>query len=224
MAEELRINGENVLPGSSVTLELPLPELYTRTPMTMPVQVRRGKRPGPCLFVCAAVHGDELNGIEIIRRLMKRRALSRVRGTIIAVPIVNVYGVIERSRYLPDRRDLNRSFPGSGRGSLAARVADLFMTEIVARCTHGIDLHTGAMHRGNLPQVRGNLDHEETLRLARLFGVPVLINADVRDGSLREAAAARGIPMLLYEAGEALRCMARKTARPVFVRVCGGAR
>ncbi len=205
MAEELRINGENILPGSSVTLELPLPELYTRTPMTMPVHVRRGKRPGPSLFVCAAVHGDELNGVEIIRRLMRRRALSRIRGTIIAVPIVNVYGVIGRSRYLPDRRDLNRSFPGSGRGSLAARLADLFMTEIVARCTHGIDLHTGAMHRGNLPQVRGNLDDEETLRLARLFGVPVLINADLRDGSLREAAAARGIPMLLYEAGEALR-------------------
>jgi hypothetical protein len=173
--------------------------------MTMPVQVRRGKRAGPTLFVCAAVHGDELNGVEIIRRLMRRRVLSRIRGTIIAVPIVNVYGVIDRSRYLPDRRDLNRSFPGSGRGSLAARLADLFMTEIVARCTHGIDLHTGAIHRDNLPQVRGNLDDEETLRLARLFGVPVLINAVLRDGSLREATAARGIPMLLYEAGEALR-------------------
>ena len=205
MAEAFRINGENIPPNSSVTLELQLPELYTRTPMTMPVQVRRGKRPGPCLFICAAVHGDELNGIEIIRRLMRRRALARIRGTVIAVPLVNVYGVIERSRYLPDRRDLNRSFPGSGRGSLAARLADLFMTEIVAHCTHGIDLHTGALHRGNLPQVRGNLDDEETLRLARLFGVPVLINADLRDGSLREAAAARGIPMLLYEAGEALR-------------------
>ena len=205
MAEAFRINGENIPPNSSVTLELQLPELYTRTPMTMPVQVRRGKRPGPCLFICAAVHGDELNGIEIIRRLMRRRALARIRGTVVAVPMVNVYGVIERSRYLPDRRDLNRSFPGSGRGSLAARLADLFMTEIVAHCTHGIDLHTGALHRGNLPQVRGNLDDEETLRLARLFGVPVLINADLRDGSLREAAAARGIPMLLYEAGEALR-------------------
>ena len=205
MAEAFRINGENIPPNSSVTLELQLPELYTRTPMTMPVQVRRGKRAGPCLFVCAAVHGDELNGIEIIRRLMKRRALARIRGTVVAVPMVNVYGVIERSRYLPDRRDLNRSFPGSGRGSLAARLADLFMSEIVAHCTHGIDLHTGALHRGNLPQVRGNLDDEETLRLARLFGVPVLINADLRDGSLREAAAARGIPMLLYEAGEALR-------------------
>ena len=205
MVDELRINGESILPGTSTTLELPLPHLYTRTPMTMPVHVRRGRRAGPSLFVCAAVHGDELNGVEIIRRLMKRRALSRIRGTIIAVPFVNVYGVIDRSRYLPDRRDLNRSFPGSGRGSLAARLADLFMTEIVAHCTHGIDLHTGALHRGNLPQVRGNLDDEETLRLAGLFGVPVLINADLRDGSLREAAAARGIPMLLYEAGEALR-------------------
>jgi len=205
VSEELRINGEYIPPGKSVTLELPLPQLFTRTPMTMPVHVRRGRRAGPIVFVCAAVHGDELNGVEIIRRLMKRRALNRIRGTIIAVPIVNVYGVIDRSRYLPDRRDLNRSFPGSGRGSLAARLADLFMTEIVSRCTHGIDLHTGALHRGNLPQVRGNLDDEETLRLARLFGVPVLINADLRDGSLREAAAARGIPMLLYEAGEALR-------------------
>jgi len=202
---EIRINGESIAPGGDVTLELSLPELYTRTPMTMPVHVRRGKRDGPCLFVCAAVHGDELNGVEIVRRLMKRRALARIRGTIIAVPIVNVYGVIDRSRYLPDRRDLNRSFPGSSRGSLAARLAHLFMTEIVAHCTHGIDLHTGALHRGNLPQLRGNLDDEETLRLARLFGVPVLINADLRDGSLRNAAADRGIPMLLYEAGEALR-------------------
>ena len=205
MVDELLINGESIPPGTSTTLELPLPHLYTRTPMTMPVHVRRGRRAGPSLFVCAAVHGDELNGVEIIRRLMKRRALSRIRGTIIAVPFVNVYGVIDRSRYLPDRRDLNRSFPGSGRGSLAARLADLFMNEIVAHCTHGIDLHTGALHRGNLPQVRGSLDDEETLRLAGLFGVPVLINADLRDGSLREAAAARGIPMLLYEAGEALR-------------------
>ena len=116
MAEELRINGEAITPGSNVTLELPLPELYTQTPMTMPVHVRRGKRVGPTLFVCAALHGDELNGVEIIRRLMKRRVLARIRGTVIAVPIVNVYGVIDRSRYLPDRRDLNRSFPGSGRG------------------------------------------------------------------------------------------------------------
>ena len=205
MAEELRINGELIPPGANLTLELKLPELYTQTPMTMPVHVRRGRKSGPTLFVCAAVHGDELNGVEIIRRLMRRRALQRIRGTLLAVPIVNLYGVIDRSRYLPDRRDLNRSFPGSGRGSLAARLAELFMREIVDRCTHGIDLHTGAVHRSNLPQIRGNLDDEETLRLAQLFGVPVLLNSVLRDGSLRAAAAERGIPMLLYEAGEALR-------------------
>lgn len=126
-------------------------------------------------------------------------------GDSFAIPMVNVYGVLQHSRYLPDRRDWNRSFPGSERGSLAARLADLFMSEIVKRCTHGIDLHTGANHRSNLPQIRAALDDPETLRLTRRFGVPVLINSVVRDGSLREAAAAHGIPMLLYEAGEALR-------------------
>jgi predicted deacylase len=136
---------------------------------------------------------------------MRRPGLDRLRGTLVAIPIVNVYGVLQHSRYLPDRRDLNRSFPGSERGSLAARLADRFMSEIVESCTHGIDLHTGAAHRENLPQVRGNLDDPATLALARAFGVPVLINAATRDGSLRAAAADHGIPTLLYEAGEALR-------------------
>ena len=123
----------------------------------------------------------------------------------ITIPIVNVYGVIHHSRYLPDRRDLNRVFPGSESGSLASRLAHLFMSEIVANCTHGIDIHTGALHRSNLPQIRVNLADPDTERLARAFGVPVIINADLRDGSLREAASEQGIPMLLYEAGEALR-------------------
>ena len=165
------------------------------------MRVVRGRRDGPRLFVSAAVHGDELNGVEIIRRLLRLPALSRLNGTLIAIPIVNVYGVLHHSRYLPDRRDLNRSFPGSGRGSLTAKVADRFMSEIVANCTHGIDLHTAANHRDNLPQIRGNLDDAETLSLARGFGVPVLINAATRDGSLRAAAAALGIKTLLYEAG-----------------------
>ncbi|MGF1614323.1 MAG: succinylglutamate desuccinylase/aspartoacylase family protein [Gammaproteobacteria bacterium] len=186
-------------------MELKLPQLYTHTPMAMPVHVVRGREEGPRLFVSAAIHGDELNGMEIIRRLLRPSLLKRLRGCLIAIPIVNVYGVIQNSRYLPDRRDLNRAFPGSDRGSLAARLAHLFMREIVKNCTHGIDLHTGSLHRANLPQVRANLDDPETLRLARAFGVPVLINANVRDGSLREAAAEHGISMLLYEAGEALR-------------------
>ncbi len=198
-------NGQEVAPGTRTTLDLPLPQLYTHTPLTMPVHVVRGRRDGPRLFVSAAIHGDELNGIEIIRRLLRRKTLSSLRGTLVAIPIVNVYGVIHHSRYLPDRRDLNRSFPGSGRGSLAARLADVFMTEIVAKCTHGIDLHTASNHRANLPQIRANLEDEETSRLAHAFGVPVLLNAGIRDGSLRGSAAERGVPMLLYEAGEALR-------------------
>lgn len=205
MPRPLVINGQEVASGQRVTLELPLPLLYTHTPLTMSVQVVRGKRDGPRLFVCAAIHGDEINGVEIIRRLLRHSALRRIRGDLIAIPIVNVYGVLHQSRYLPDRRDLNRSFPGSDRGSMASRIAALFMHEIVSNCTHGIDLHTGAVHRTNLPHVRGNLEDEETARLARVFDVPVLINADTRDGSLREAAAEAGIPMLLYEAGEALR-------------------
>lgn len=202
---ELFINDVRVPRNTRMTIDLPVTRLYTHSQIAMPVHVVRGKRPGASLFVSAAIHGDELNGVEIIRRLLKLPALKRMRGTLIAIPIVNVHGFINHSRYLPDRRDLNRSFPGSERGSLAARLAHLFMTEIVEQCSHGIDLHTGALHRSNLPQIRANLDHEETAELARRFGVPVLLNADVRDDSLREAADERGIPMLLYEAGEALR-------------------
>ena len=201
----LTIHGLTFAPGTRTTIELPVGRLYTHTPMTMPVHVIKGKKTGPRLFVSAAIHGDEINGVEIIRRLLKLPALKRLSGTIIAVPIVNIHGLINHSRYLPDRRDLNRSFPGTEKGSLAARLAYLFMKEIVTQSTHGIDLHTGALHRDNLPQIRANLDDEETNKLARAFDVPVIISSNLRDGSLREAAAEYGIPMLLYEAGEALR-------------------
>ncbi len=202
---EIVINNARIPRNTRTTIDLPVTRLYTHSEIAMPLHVVRGKKPGAKLFVSAAIHGDELNGVEIIRRLLKLPILKRMRGTLIAIPIVNVHGFINHSRYLPDRRDLNRSFPGSERGSLAARLAHLFMTEIVEQCSHGIDLHTGALHRSNLPQIRANLDHDETAALARRFGVPVLINADLRDDSLREAADERGIPMLLYEAGEALR-------------------
>ncbi len=199
------IAGREVKPGSRATIELPLPHLYTHSPVAMPVHVVCGRRDGARLFVCAAVHGDEINGVEIIRRLVKAPLLRQLRGTLVAIPVVNVHGFITRSRYLPDRRDLNRSFPGSESGSLAGRLARLFMSEIVEKCSHGIDLHTGAGHRTNLSQIRANLEDAETLRLARAFGAPVLINANLRDGSLRHAAAELGIPTLLYETGEALR-------------------
>lgn len=203
--EPLCINGIEIKPGSRTTIDLPVGKLYTHTSMTMPVHVIHGRKPGPRLFVSAAIHGDEINGVEIIRRLLKMPTLKRIRGSLITVPIVNVHGFIHHSRYLPDRRDLNRCFPGSEKGSLAARLAHLFMREIVCNSTHGIDLHTGASNRDNLPQIRANMDDEETAKLAHTFGAPVILSASLRDGSLREAAAEHGIPMLLYEAGEALR-------------------
>lgn len=201
----LTIAGVTINPGETQKIELPVGRLYTDAAVSMPVYVKRGKRPGPVMLVSAAIHGDELNGIEIIQRLIHSRSLNNLRGTLIAVPVVNVYGVINHSRYLPDRRDLNRSFPGSKKGSLAARMANLFLEEIVSKCDYGIDFHTGAVHRSNLPQIRANLDDEETNAMAHAFGVPVLLNSNLRDGSLRQCADDLGVTMLLYEAGEALR-------------------
>lgn len=199
------LNGVSVPAGGRSTVQLDVAQLYTHTPVNMPVHVVHGRRDGPVLCLSAAIHGDEINGIEIIRRVLALPQLRRMRGTLLAVPIVNVYGVLAQTRYLPDRRDLNRSFPGSPSGSLAARVADLFVTKVLDRASHAIDLHTGTAHRANLPQVRANLDDPTTLDLARSFGAPVIINSDLRDGSLRHVADERGIPVLLYEAGEALR-------------------
>lgn len=199
------IGSQRVAPGSRETVELEIPQLYTHTRMVMPVHVVHGRRAGPVLFVNAALHGDELSGVAVIHRLMQQKLLERVRGTLLAVPVVNVYGFIHQSRYLPDRRDLNRSFPGSDRGSLAARLADLFMEEIVRHATHGIDLHSGAIHRTNLPQIRANLEQPEARDLALAFGAPVVLHSHLRDGSLREAVAETDTPVLLYEAGEALR-------------------
>ncbi|WP_137168103.1 succinylglutamate desuccinylase/aspartoacylase family protein [Salinimonas lutimaris] len=202
---DLVIGGKLIKPGETTRVELEMPPLYTATNMSIPLHIKRGKRPGPVMFVSAAIHGDELNGIDIVGRLIRSKAIERLRGTLIAVPMVNVYGVLNQSRYLPDRRDLNRSFPGSKKGSLAGRLAHLFFKEVVSKCDVGIDLHTGAIHRSNLPQIRANLDDEEVLAMAEAFGVPVLLNSDIRDGSLREAASEAGVKMLLYEAGQALR-------------------
>jgi predicted deacylase len=173
--------------------------------MTMPVTALRGIEDGPGLWLTAAIHGDEIGGTEVIRRVLARLDPRALRGHILAAPIVNVHGFAEGSRYLPDRRDLNRSFPGSARGSLAARLAHLVIENIVAPCSYGIDLHTGSDDRSNLPQIRADLDDPETLALATAFGAAAMIHARLRDGSLREAACRRGSTVLLYEGGEALR-------------------
>src|ERR1700752_389526 len=148
------IGGRNILPGDVARLELPVVTLYTSAPVMLPVVVVRGREPGPTLFVSAALHGDEIIGVEIIRRLLRMPALAGLKGTLLAVPIVNTLAFLHQSRYLPDRRDLNCSFPGSKSGSLAARLACMFIKEIVDRSDYGVDLHTGAIHRPNLPQIR----------------------------------------------------------------------
>jgi len=202
--EPYSFGGVDIVAGERMTVDLPMARLYTHSEVSLPVHVIHGKRSGPTLFVSAAIHGDEINGVEIIRRLLNSKSMSRIKGTFLAVPVVNPFGFIQRSRYLPDRRDLNRSFPGSPKGSLASRIAYLFMQEIVGRSTYGIDIHTGSNYRSNLPQIRTSLNNDENLRLANAFGAPMVIHSQIRDGSLRESVAEQGIPVLLYEAGEAL--------------------
>lgn len=205
MQPVLSIAGTKVKPGRQTTIQVPVARLYTHTEMTMPVHVIHGRREGPRLFISGAIHGDEIIGTEIIRRLIKLKRLKAIKGTLLAAPVVNIYGFLQRSRYCPDRRDLNRFFPGSEKGSLTSQLAGTVMEAVVLGSTHGIDLHAGSNHRGNLPQIRAAIDDPETLRLAKAFKVPVIINAKTRDGSLRHAAAEKGITMLLYEAGESLR-------------------
>lgn len=205
MREAFKIGGESVAPGERRTVDIPLTRLSNHTPMVLPVHVIHGKQDGPTLFVSAAIHGDEILGVEIIRRLVQSSTIRRPRGTLLFIPIVNTYGFISHIRYLPDRRDLNRSFPGKPHGSLAEQLAHVFMTEIVQPSDYGIDLHTGAIHRANLPQIRANLRDKETRRLARVFGAPFNLDSSLRDGSLRQAASKVGCTTLLYEAGEALR-------------------
>lgn len=192
-------------PGRKKKIELPFAEAVTGSTEFLPVVVINGRSSGPVVWVSAAIHGDELNGVQIVQKVLRDLDAKKVRGAVIAVPIVNLFGFVIGSRYLPDRRDLNRSFPGSVRGSSAARLAHMFMTQIVQHCSLGIDLHTATNHRVNVPQIRANTDDPRTLKLARAFGAPFIIHARLRDGSLRQAATEAGKTTLLYEAGQAHR-------------------
>ncbi len=199
------IGGAVVPAGGRATVDLPISLLSTHTPMALSIHVVHGRRDGPTLFVSAAVHGDEIVGIEVVRRLLKLSAIKKIRGTLLCVPVVNMFGLIAHSRYLPDRRDLNRSFPGHENGSLAGQLAHVFLTEIVKRSDCGIDIHSAAIHRSNLPQIRVSPDQPRAMELAEAFNPPAIITAPLRDGSLRRAAQDAGVDVLLYEAGEALR-------------------
>ncbi|MFM9940436.1 MAG: succinylglutamate desuccinylase/aspartoacylase family protein [Hyphomicrobiaceae bacterium] len=206
MRGPFNIGGQAVAVGTRQLVDLPVSKLSNHTPVTLPVHVLHGPQPGPTVFISAAIHGDELNGVEIIRRVLKTLQPSQIAGTLLAIPVVNAYGFIGRSRYLPDRRDLNRSFPGSASGSLAARLAHIFVTEVVRRCQIGVDLHTAAVHRVNLPQIRAaTIGQPKARALAEAFGAQVVIESPERPGSLRKAAREAGVDVLVYEGGEGLR-------------------
>lgn len=204
-AQPITVGGTEVRPGRRVELSLAPARLPSGGWLAMPVVALHGKRRGPSVWLSAAIHGDEVCGVEIIRQVLAHLNPKTMAGTVLAVPVVNVPGFASGDRYLPDRRDLNRSFPGSSRGSLTSRFAHTFMTEIVERCQVGIDLHTGSDHRSNLPQIRADLDDELTCDLTEVFAPRVALHARLRDGSLREAAVRAGATTLLFEGGEAWR-------------------
>ncbi|MDB9838551.1 M14 family metallopeptidase [bacterium] len=199
------IGGHSIPAGTRRTVDMPVSVLSDHTPVAMSVHVIHGKADGPTIFISAGIHGDEVIGVEIVRRLLRAPNLDALKGTLIVIPIVNAFGFINHSRYLPDRRDLNRMFPGTLGGSLASRLAHLFLNEIVMRSDLGIDLHSAAIHRTNLPQIRISPDNPRTAELAEVFGAPVILQSPLREGSLRGAAKDLGKDILLFEAGEGLR-------------------
>ena len=206
MDKLLEIGGLSFAPGSRGVVRLDCGRDILHKVIDFEVHVFRGREPGPCLFVSAGIHGDEINGIEICRRLLRSRYLKRLKGDLIVIPIVNVPAFVARSRYLPDRRDLNRLFPGSDDGSFGSRIAKLFTCEIVSKCAYGIDLHTGASNRTNLPQVRMQMDAEGNRELAGAFGAPVVLGANAPpEGSLRAVCSDEDVKVMVYEAGESMR-------------------
>lgn len=184
---------------------MPITTMATGYNSTLAVRILHGAKPGPVVFVSGAIHGDEIIGTAIIQRLAAALDAQELAGTILLVPVSNIFGFLNKTRYLPDRRDLNRSFPGNANGSLAGQFAHVFFREIVKRASLGIDIHSAAVHRYNLPQIRVAEGHPRLLELATAFGAPVIIEAPLREGSMRALADAEGVDMLLMETGEALR-------------------
>jgi len=199
------IGGIAVPAGQRQRVEIPVSNSPDQSPLSIQIEVLHGSTKGPVLFVSGAIHGDEIIGTEVSARLLETLDVAEICGTLIVVPVVNTVGFMSGSRYLHDRRDLNRSFPGSRRGSFASRLARIFMDEVVSKADWGIDLHSAAIHRANFPQLRISPKRPETLALARVFGAPVVLTAKLRPKSLRHAALKKGVDILLFEGSGGLR-------------------
>lgn len=196
------VAGVTIKRGESCDVRLKVSETYTGDSIAIPIRVVRSKHAGPVVFISAAVHGDELNGTGIIHELFSSAPITLKCGTLLLLPVVNVLGFEQQERYMPDRRDLNRSFPGSPNGSLASRVADKIMREVVSKCDYGIDLHTAATFRTNFPNIRGDLSNPGVKRLADAFGCELIVDGKGPAGSLRREACKVGCWTLILEAGE----------------------
>lgn len=201
----MQIQGMNIPAGERTDIALSISRLPTHTPIELPVRIFRAPKPGPVLLLTGGLHGDEINGVEIVRRMIYRKMIQPDRGTVIAIPLVNVYGFIQSARGVPDGKDINRSFPGSKSGSLAKLVAHTLIREIIPLVDVGVDFHTGGASRANFPQIRCSFELEKNLELARAFGAPVVLHSRPIDKSFRKAAARSGKPILVYESGEAHR-------------------
>lgn len=196
------IAGKKLKPGEVIETRLKISESVTHQPVSIPVTLVCGANPGPAIFLTAAVHGDEINGVPIVRQVLDGLDPAKLSGTVVGIPVVNRFGFSTGDRYLPDRRDLNRAFPGDPEGSLASRVAHTLFEKVLRRCDVGIDLHTAAQGRANLCHVRGDGEDEKVRDLMRSFGAPIMIQGDGPKGSLRRACSEAGVPTMIFEAGE----------------------
>jgi len=201
----IEIGGQKIYPGESKQVVVNIARLPSRTVIDTLIHVFRSEKEGPVLLLSAGLHGDEINGIESLRRMIVKKQLMPEIGTIICIPIINIYGFLNFSRDLPDGKDINRSFPGSENGSLASRVAHFIVQEILPQIDYGIDYHTGGAAKSNYPQVRCITKDEENLNLAKAFAAPIILNSNYRPGSLRKEAAKNGKRIIVYEGGESLR-------------------
>lgn len=202
---EMIINDIPLYPGDDKLVRLNISRLPSGTEIDIPIHVFRAKEPGPVLLLMAGMHGDEVNGVEVIRRMIRREMLHPLKGTVLAIPILNIYGFLNFSREVPDGKDVNRSFPGNAKGSLASRVAARFTQEILPLVDYGIDFHTGGRSKCNFPQIRCKLEDVESDALSKAFGAPFILNSNYRPGSLRKEAATMGKTIIVYETGESLR-------------------
>jgi len=212
---ELVIGGRKIKPGETQEILLKISEFYTSNPVNIPLTVIRGHEPGPSVFLTAAIHGDELNGVEIVRSVIQELDHNKINGTLLCLPVVNRFGFLTHSRYLPDRRDLNRHFPGEPRGSSADRIAAIIFMQVVANADYGMDFHTAAVGRTNLPHLRADLSRREVRRLARAFGTEVIVDKPGSPQSLRAASVAAGVPAILYEGGETFRFQRRNIRKGI---------